>query len=323
MTTEDIEERKNSTRYKIVLPGGAGLVGQNLVISLKKRGYTDITVIDKHIPNINVMRILHPDVSVIEADLSVPSSWCNSFKGADFVIMLQAQIGSKHLEPFRRNNIESTRNVLSVMKQFSVSSLVHISSSVVGSVVDDYYTNTKKEQENLVVNSGLDFTVLRPTIMFGWFDRKHFGWLSRFMKKSLVFPIPGHGRYMRQPLYVNDFCDIIISCIEARPPEKIYDITGYEKVFYIDIIRAIRRVTKARTIIVMIPYFIFGALLRLWGLFDSNPPFTFSQLEALVAKDEFDVIPWTQIFNVQHTSFESAIKETFMHPIYSNYELKF
>jgi len=31
--------------------------------------------------------------------------------------------------------------------------------------------------------------------MFGWFDRKHLGWLSRFMKKVPVFPIPGHGHY--------------------------------------------------------------------------------------------------------------------------------
>jgi hypothetical protein len=47
--------------------------------------------------------------------------------------------------------------------------------------------------------------------MFGWFDRKHLGWLSRFMKKVPVFPIPGHGRYMRQPLYGGrDFANIII-----------------------------------------------------------------------------------------------------------------
>jgi len=39
--------------------------------------------------------------------------------------------------------------------------------------------------------------VLRPTLMFGWFDRKHVGWLKRFMERMPVFPIPGDGRMWR------------------------------------------------------------------------------------------------------------------------------
>ena len=115
-----------------------------------------------------------------------------------------------------RNNIDSTRLVLDAIKANDVPYLVHISSSVVESVADDFYTNTKKDQEKMVLESGIPCPVLRPTLMFGWFDRKHLGWLSRFMKKVPVFPIPGHGRYMRQPLYVGDFANIIISCIEHR-----------------------------------------------------------------------------------------------------------
>ncbi len=79
--------------------------------------------------------------------------------------------------------------------------------------------------------------------MFGWFDRKHLGWLSRFMNKVPVFPIPGHGRYMRQPLYVGDFCNII-SCIENRIRDGVYNISGYKHVDYIDIIREIKRTTR-------------------------------------------------------------------------------
>ena len=54
--------------------------------------------------------------------------------------------------------------------------------------VDDY-TETKKAQEALTAASGIKQVVLRPTLMFGWFDRKHVGWLARFMQKTPVFPI--------------------------------------------------------------------------------------------------------------------------------------
>jgi nucleoside-diphosphate-sugar epimerase len=312
-----------STKKKIILPGGAGLVGQNLVASLRARGYTDIVVLDKHQKNLNILCRLHPEIVAEYADLAEAGNWERHFEGAQVVVMLQAQIGGPTLEPFIRNNITSTQLVLDVMKRYQVPYTIHISSSVVESVACDDYSNTKRDQEKIVLGSGLNHVVLRPTLMFGWFDRKHLGWLSRFMQKVPVFPIPGDGRFMRQPLYVGDFCNIIISCIESRIHGKIYNITGLEKVDYIDIIRSIKHVTKSKTLIVKIPYRVFYILLNTWSLFDPNPPFTADQLVALVAKDEFEVIDWPTIFGVAPTPFNTAIEQVFTHPVYSKIVLEF
>jgi nucleoside-diphosphate-sugar epimerase len=308
---------------KIILPGGAGLVGQNLVVRLKERGHTDIVVLDKHKANLEVLLKLQSDITAEYADLAVPGEWKRHFKDADVVVMLQAQIGSNDYQDFERNNLESTLRVLEAIREFNVPNLVHISSSVVESVADDFYTNTKKEQERMVLESGIPCPILRPTLMFGWFDRKHLGWLSRFMKKVPIFPIPGDGRYMRQPLYVGDFCNIIISCIENRAREGIYNISGHEKIDYIDIIREIKRVTRAKAVIARIPYGLFYTLLWVWGLFDRNPPFTTQQLAALCAKDEFEVIDWPGIFGVPYTPFRQAIEETFNDPVYGKVVLEF
>ena len=309
---------------KIILPGGAGLVGQNLVAQLINKGYSNLVVLDKHKTNIEVLRRLHPDIIVEYADLAEPGgTWQRHFDGADSVVMLQAQIGDLHLEPFIRNNITSTKNVLAAMKTYAVPYLVHISSSVVESAADDHYTNTKKEQEQIVLESGIDCVVLRPTLMFGWFDRKHLGWLSRFMRKVPVFPIPGDGRFMRQPLYAGDFCAIITSCLESRIKNQIFNITGLEKVDYIDIIREIKKATRAKAIILTIPYSLFHILLKTWALFDKNPPFTANQLEALIAHDEFEIIDWPKIFTVHPTPFSQAIDQTFNDPAYSKIILEF
>lgn len=308
---------------KILLPGGAGLVGQNLVARLKAKGYNQIVVLDKHRANLAVLRKVQPDIVTEYADLAEVGDWAEHFKSADVVIMLQAQIGGNDYDEFVRNNVTSTKNVLDAICRHKVPQLVHISSSVVESVADDFYTNTKKDQEKYVLSSGIACTVLRPTLMFGWFDRKHLGWLSRFMKKMPVFPIPGHGRYMRQPLYVGDFCSVIISCVENHVRDGIYNITGQEKVNYIEIIREIKQATRCKTMIVCIPYTLFYALIKVWGLFDKNPPFTTQQLQALVAKDEFEVIDWPGIFNVPSTTFKAAIDETFNDPRYSSIVMEF
>ena len=309
---------------KIVLPGAAGLVGQNLIVQLKKRGYNNIVAIDKHKANLQILQQLHPEIQAIHADLAVPDpQWESAFENADVAVMLQAQIGAPTIEPFIRNNITATENVLRAIKKHNVNYLVHISSSVVNSVADDFYTNTKKQQEALVLQAGIKHCVLRPTLMFGWFDRKHLGWLSRFMEKVPFFPIPGHGRYMRQPLYEKDFCNIIISAIEKQPANKAFNITGREEIDYIDIIRTIKKVKGIKTPIVKIPYSLFYALMKGYAVFSKNPPFTTQQLEALVADDKFELIPWWEIFSVEPTPFEKAMHETFNDPTYGHVVLEF
>ena len=308
---------------KIVLPGGAGLVGQNLIARLKLQGYENIVVIDKHQANLTILKQVQPHIEAVFADLSELGDWQKRFQDADVVVMLQAQIGGNEYQDFVHNNVDATQHILNLIKLYNIPQLVHISSSVVESVADDFYTNTKKDQERIVIESGIACPILRPTLMFGWFDRKHLGWLSRFMAKVPVFPIPGHGKYMRQPLYAGDFSNIIISCIENPHLNGIYNISGHEKIDYIDMIREIKHATRVKTIIAKIPFNLFYALIWTWGLFDKNPPFTTQQLLALTTKDEFEVIDWPTIFGVPYTPYAKALDETFNHPVYSKVVMEF
>ena len=59
----------------VVLPGGAGLVGQNLVARLGAQGYTNIIVLDKHRGNLEVLKGVQPDIVAEFADLAEPGSW--------------------------------------------------------------------------------------------------------------------------------------------------------------------------------------------------------------------------------------------------------
>jgi nucleoside-diphosphate-sugar epimerase len=309
-------------RAKIVLTGAAGLVGQNLIVELKAQGYTHLVAIDKHEYNLGILHRLHPDVEAIRADLAEPGAWEGALARAACVVQLHAQITGKFPQEFVRNNLDATRRVLDAMREHQVPYLTHISSSVVNSVANDDYTNTKKAQEKLVVDSGLRHCILRPTLMFGWFDPKHLGWLARFMAKTPVFPVPGDGRYMRQPLYERDFCRCIIKCIEDKPDGAIYDVCGDARIDYIDIIRTIKRAKGLRTLIVPIPYGLFRWLLRLYALFSGKPPFTASQLDALSAGDEFHGIDTREIFGVTQTRFEDAVRESYCDPRYSGIALK-
>ena len=310
------------SHLKIALTGAAGLVGQNLVPRLKSRGYRNIVALDKHGANAAILRRLHPDLTVMETDLAHDDDWQAAVADADVVILAHAQIGGLDEAAFTANNVTATERVIAAVRA-KAPYLVHLSSSVVESAADDWYVRSKDAQEKLVVGAGLPVVVLRPTLMFGWFDRKHLGWLARFMRKAPLFPIPGNGRYLRQPLYAGDFCDIIMACIEQRPTGKAYNISGQEKIDYIDLIRAVREACGARAPIVRIPYSLFWIMLYVYSLLDRDPPFTTKQLEALVTPDVFEVIDWPGIFGVKATPLQAALAETYRHPTYSQIVLEF
>ncbi|RYB03492.1 NAD-dependent epimerase/dehydratase family protein [Lichenibacterium ramalinae] len=309
-------------RGRVVVTGAAGLVGQNLIPRLKARGYADIVAIDKHRANTRILAGLHPDIRVVEADLSRPGGWEDTFAGAEAVVQLHAQIGGLDAAVFDANNVVATRLVLAAAAAAGIGYLVHISSSVVNSAAVDLYTETKKAQETLVDACAIPHVVLRPTLMFGWFDRKHVGWLARFMKKVPVFPVPGDGKFRRQPLYAGDFSNIIMSCLERRLTGS-YNISGLRTLDYIDMMRAVKKASGAGARIVKIPYGLFRRLLLTYALVDKDPPFTANQLAALVTPDLFEVIDWPGIFGVIPTPLDAAFHETFNDPRFASVVLDF
>lgn len=308
---------------RIVITGAAGLVGQNLVARLIETPGLTLVAIDKHPANTAILRRLHPGMEVIEADLSLPGPWEAAFAGADAVVVNQAQIGGLDRAEYIANNVAATERVLEAMARARVPYMVGISSSVVNSRAQDLYVETKTLQEKLYLESGIPCAVLRPTLMFGWFDRKHLGWLARFLRKSPVFPIPGSGRFTRQPLFVQDFCSVILSCLENPDLSGCYDITGLERISYLSLMRELRRSVKSRGLFIHLPIPLFGFLLQLWALISRQPAFTRSQLQALTAGDEFDVIDWPTIFAVSPTPLSDALRISYNDPRYASVEIPF
>lgn len=309
------------TSKKVVITGAAGLVGQNLIPRLKEVQQWEIVAIDKHANNAAILQRLHPDMRVVIDDLASDGAWQKELEGCTHLVSAHAQIGGLQPDEFARNNVTATERLVEAARRNGVRYIVNISSSVVNSMAVDSYTETKKAQEAVIANCGIQQVILRPTLMFGWFDRKHLGWLARWMQRTPVFPIPGDGRFLRQPLYVGDFADVVRSALEAEITGA-YNITGQERIDYIDLIRAVKEATGSRTSIVRIPYSLFWLMLRTHAIFNKEPMFTVKQLKALSTPDVFEVIDWPSTFNVRATPLREALDSTFRDARYSQVVLE-
>jgi uncharacterized protein YbjT (DUF2867 family) len=306
---------------KTVITGAAGLVGQNLCLLLREAGHDGLVAIDRHPGNLEVLADLNPGVSTILGDCAEPGAWEHELNGAGAAVLLHAQVTSRDPSSFFRNNVEATRRACRALRAARVPFTVLVSSSVVNSVADDAYARTKRVQEAIFRESALPGCVLRPTLMYGWFDPKHLGWLARFMEIAPVFPLPGDGRFPRQPLYARDFCRVIAWCLEHKPIGRTFDLAGAERVDFVEIVRAIRDAKRLRRPIVPLPLGLFAGLLRTYARLSARPPFTADQLAALTTGEAFSGVDLERTFGFAPTPLRDGIGETFRHPVYSRYRV--
>ena len=293
-------------KKKVIICGGAGFVGHNLVPVLKKK--YDLVVVDKHKDNLNLLKKMHDDVKIVYSDLSQKTKWMDVFKGASAVVQLNAQIAATSYKPFEDNNVIATKNILDAMKEYKVKYIVHTSSAAVISVRLDDYARSKKEGEELVIKSGISYSSLRPSLMYGVFDNKNVGWLVRFMKFIPVFPVPGSGEYPRQPVYVNDYAKLIDKLLEKRPKNKIYPING-DSIYFIDMVRAILKSRGMVRLILRLPIFFFIFLINVYNFILRKVEFTGDQVLSLTSGDEFEMFPWWDEFDIEKTSFKDGMKK--------------
>lgn len=293
---------------KIIITGAAGLVGINLIKNLPKNKY-EIIAIDKNQSRLDLAKKINPDIKTVNADLSSRGDWEKFFKNVQGVIQLQAQISDTKKEPYVKNNIESVKNVVESCEKYKVKKIIHVSSSVVISVADDNYTNTKKKGEEIVKKCKVPYIILRPPLMYGPFNTKHLSYIVEKFEKSPVVLMPGNGKYIRQPLYVKDFIKIIINCIEKKPENKIYDIIGKEKIYFIDLLKIIFQEKNKKKIFLRVPIPIFLIILKLYEIITGKNPFIPDQLKSLMAGDFFPVKDWEKEFDIKYTPFREGIKD--------------
>ena len=300
---------------KIVLAGGAGMVGQNLTPLLLEAGARVIAV-DKNEKNLRLLARLNPGLEAHTADLAEEGPWTDLLRGAEAVVDLKAQIASPDYEVFERNNVRTQQRLLDACRAHHVPHLVHLSSSVVISVARDGYSESKRAAEELVKASGVPHTILRPPLMFGCFDVKHLGYITRLLERTPVLPIPGSGRYLRQPLYVMDLCRVILRCLERGPTGTTHNLIGHERIDFIDLLRMIATERGLTRALLPVPLPLFGAVLSMGAWILRRPPFTKEQLEALVAGDDFPVDGWAETFGVRYTPFRDGLREVYASPRY-------
>ena len=289
---------------RIFVTGAAGFVGQHLLPMLKSRDYQVTALVKNRQGKNNIL----PGVQVVVGDLARKGNWQNAIKGQDVVIHLAAQISSKTEDLFYRNNTQATKNLIDASKKFKIKQFILFSSAAVTSIRQDPYAKTKKDQEDLVLRSKLNYVFFRPSMIYGPGDTKNIGWLISFVKKMPIVPLP-RGNIGRQPVYVKDMCKIVLKVVSANYSNKIFEIHGKEYITLRKMITYIIKVLKLKRIIVDIPIWLLEFIIILQEKIMPSPKFTHDQIKSLTAGERFKGESWWKTFGIIPTRFEAGVSQ--------------
>jgi NADH dehydrogenase len=154
-----------------------------------------------------------------------------------------------------RVNVEGTRNVLAFAKRSGVTRVVYLSAVSAVYARKNSYGRSKAEAERLVRESGLRYTILRPTMVYGPGGGLHFEKLVALGRSiPLIFPVLGPGTARLQPIWIDDLIDAIVRVLDhPGAHDRTYDVSGATALAFRELVDAILRAQGRRRLRVHAP----------------------------------------------------------------------
>jgi len=249
---------------KVLVTGGAGVVGKALCRELQARG---VCVRVLTLPGDTGVELLPQGVEVCFGDVTDYASIRPAFDGVDCVFHLAAILLSREASAFERINAGGTRNVVSACHDAGVRRLLYVSSISVTYPVLTPYGKSKLEGEECVKGSGLDWTIVRPSLVIGDGGGVEFRMFADFVCKFPVYPLPGGGKALKRPVRSVDLVKGIVAAgLAPETLRKTYALAGPEVMTMAEMARRILRAAGKRHLMVPLPWWCAKrlAVLRNW-----------------------------------------------------------
>jgi NADH dehydrogenase len=209
----------------VLLVGGTGFIGTALAELLVERGH-EVTALSRT----PAEETLPEGVETATGDVTAFDSIVGSFEGRDAAVNLVAL--SPLFEPSGELShgsvhLGGTENVVQACEDNDVPRLVQLSALGADPNGNTAYIRSKGRAETVVRESDLDWTIFRPSVVFG--DGGEFLEFTKQLTPGPVKALPGGGRTRFQPIWVGDLVSMLADAVEDdQHSEQTYEVGGPE-----------------------------------------------------------------------------------------------
>src|SRR5215204_899209 len=224
---------------KVFVTGATGFTGSRVVPLLLKSGYK---VRCLYRASSDRSFLPQPEIEWALGDVSDPQSLISAMQGVDALVNI-ASLGFGHAE-----------SIINATKTAGIQRAVFMSTTAIFTQLNAPSKKVRVAAELAIETSGLKYTILRPTMIYGSPRDRNMWRLIRFMRYVPLIPIFGDGKYLQQPVYVDDVAQAMVSCLANEITlGKSYNVAGKQALMYNDVIDTIAKAMNKRVWKIHVP----------------------------------------------------------------------
>ncbi len=277
---------------KILVTGATGFTGERVLPMLMGEGEIRCFVR----PSSNIQKIKDFGYELYYGDLIDLESLKTAMAGCDALINI-ASLG------FGRGP-----GIVKTAEEAGIRRAVFISTTALFTQLHAKSKSIRREAEDCIKASKLDWTILRPTMIYGAPGDRNIIRLIRFIDRWPLIPVVGSGNYLQQPVYVEDVAESIVSALlSEKTAKREFNISGKYAHTFIEIIDLIAQALGKRIKKVHIPSKISLYAITLFETFSKKPWIKSEQIMRLNEHKNFDYSSAREAFGYDPISFKEGI----------------
>jgi NADH dehydrogenase len=261
---------------KIAVTGAFSYTGKFVTKRLLDRGEEVITLTNHpNRPNPFEGRVKAFPLSFDEADMT------KSLQSADVLVntyWVRFDKGS-NTQP---RAVENTRKLVNAAKAAGVKRIVHV--SIANPSADSYlpYYWGKAANEKFVINSGLSYAIVRPTVLVGGGEDILINNIAFLMRRLPFFLLPGDGAYGIQPVHVEDVADLLVEGVYSKD-NSIVDAVGPEAYTFRELVKLVGENIGTKRPLISVPPRMALLAAQFLSLFVNDVMLTPEEVDGLMA----------------------------------------
>jgi uncharacterized protein YbjT (DUF2867 family) len=262
---------------RTLLTGASGFLGGSVVPDLVDRGH-DVVALTRSATAAAAMARLGAEV--VPGDLDDPAGIDEAFNrsGADALVNL-ASLGFGHAP-----------TIVAATEEAGIKRAVFVSTTAIFTTLPTASRAVRVAAEDMIRSSGLRWTIVRPTMIYGRPGDRNLARLLTFVRRSPLVPLPGGGHRLIQPVHVDDLAEFIGTALESDAAiSRAFDVAGPESLTLRGMVETAGWAVGRRPRVVSVPLGPAVAAVRVYERFSAKPKLKVEQLLRLDEDKTFDI----------------------------------
>ncbi len=262
---------------RLLVTGGSGFLGGHVLDEARRRGHEVVALARSMTAATAVAR---HGAEPLTGDFDDPDGLPDVFSSAQCSSLLNiASLGFGHAPA-----------IVAAALAAGFDRAVFLSTTAVTTTLPARSRAVRVMAEEQIRESGLKWTIVRPTMIYGAPGDRNLSRLLMLLRKVPVVPVPGGGRHLQQPVHVADVASAVLGAVER--PESVgvtYDLAGPEPLSFAELLRVAAQAVGSRTRFVRVPLSPLVAAARGYELLTARPRIRAEQLQRLAEDKVFSI----------------------------------